>query len=105
MPQVQKKIEIIEYSQDEDFFWQKGIDYDAEGWEDTDWETHEPSIDPSPFEEIEWKELSPPPANIATLMKGFEKAGYEILVVGGAIRVHHGGHRREEEQGAGEVAG
>ena len=157
MPQVQKKIEIIEYSQDEDFFWQKGIDYDAdtfeastgkriycpkcktnrtwnrgfkkhrlesgenpydfvfyvckncdyaidgqtkeeikdwrdkygysaEGWEDTDWETHEPSIDPSPFEEIEWKELSPPPANIATLMKGFEKAGYEILVVGGAIR-------------------
>ena len=84
MSQGKKKSKI---SQDESFFHQKGIDFEAEDWEEvTDWETHEPSNDPSPFETVEWEKLTPPPANIVFLMKAFEKAGYEILVVGGAVR-------------------
>ena len=33
MSQVQKKVKISEYSQDESFFNQKGIDFDAESVE------------------------------------------------------------------------
>jgi len=58
----------------------------SEDWEDIDWESHEPTNDPSPFETVEWEKLPLPPANIVFLMKAFEKAGYEILVVGGAVR-------------------
>ena len=32
----------------------------AEDWEDIGWETHEPSIDPSPFETVEWEKLPIP---------------------------------------------
>ena len=67
--------------------WEKKKkEYEAEGWEDIDWEIHNPVQDPSPFDTIEWKELPPPPANIVLLMKAFEGAGYTILVVGGAVR-------------------
>ncbi|MBO58424.1 MAG: hypothetical protein CMA77_05465 [Euryarchaeota archaeon] len=81
--QVQKK---IKYSQDESFFNQKGIDFDAEGWEDTDWETHEPSDDPSPFETIEWETLPVPPPEIRNLMGILSRNKKECLVVGGAVR-------------------
>ena len=52
MSPVQKKIEI---SQDESFFNVKGIDFEAEDWRDINWETHNPTYDPSPFESIEWE--------------------------------------------------
>ena len=65
---------------------EEGIEYYAEEWEDTDWENHTPTIDPSPFEEIEWKQLPPPPTNIRNLMKAFIQEGYSCLVVGGAVR-------------------
>ena len=65
----------------------EGKDFDAEDWEDSvQWEDKPPSIDPSPFEEVEWKELPPPPPAISRLMKGFQAKGYSILVVGGAVR-------------------
>lgn len=38
------------------------------------------------FSADEIKVLTPPPANIANLMDAFENNGYEILVVGGAVR-------------------
>lgn len=59
----------------------------AEDWEDVaDWETHEPSNDPSPFETIEWKKLPSPPSLIKYLMEKLEKSGYKCLIVGGAVR-------------------
>ncbi len=65
----------------------EGKDFDAEGWDDIpEWQPHTPTIDPSPFEEIEWKTLTPPPHEVRTLMKKMEKAGYTVLVVGGAVR-------------------
>jgi len=65
----------------------EGKDFDAEDWEDSvQWEDKPLSIDPSPFEEVEWKELPPPPPAISRLMKGFQAKGYSILVVGGAVR-------------------
>ena len=64
----------------------EGKDFESEDWEDTDWETHAPSNDPSPFETIEWTRLPPPPQNIKRLMEAFNREGYTILVVGGAVR-------------------
>lgn len=59
----------------------------SEDWEDVaDWEIHEPSNDPSPFETIEWETLPEPPVKIRHLMKEMEKSGYICLVVGGAVR-------------------
>ncbi len=59
----------------------------SEDWEEvTDWETHEPSNDPSPFESLEWERLQSPPVKIRYLMKEMEKSGYICLVVGGAVR-------------------
>ena len=67
--------------------WEKRKkEFDAEDWEDTDWETHEPSNDPSPFETVEWETLPEPPVKIRHLMKEMEKSGYICLVVGGAVR-------------------
>jgi len=64
-----------------------GLNKGAEDWEEvTDWETHEPSDDPSPFETLEWERLPPPPKEVRHLMSVMEKAGYTILVVGGAVR-------------------
>ena len=61
--------------------------FQAEEWEElTEWEVHDPSTDPSPFETIEWKHLPPPPDKIRNLMKAFTSNGYSILVVGGAVR-------------------
>ncbi len=59
----------------------------ASDWEEvTDWETHEPSIDPSPFETVDWETLPLPPVKIRHLMQEMENAGYMCLVVGGAVR-------------------
>jgi len=65
----------------------EGKDFEAEGWEDiSDWETHAPSNDPSPFETVEWTQLPLPPKEIQRLMEAFNREGYTILVVGGAVR-------------------
>ena len=58
----------------------------AEDWEDIGWETHEPSIDPSPFETVEWEKLPLPPPKIGLLCRVLENAGYSCLIVGGAVR-------------------
>jgi len=113
--QVQKKLKISELSQDEDFFkdldvpetpsegpfsqdfpqmFQEIMDNlkdlmppkKAEDWEDIDWESHEPTHDPSPFESIEWEQLPLPPVKIGILMRAFTKSGYSCLIVGGAVR-------------------
>ena len=79
--------DCVDEKQRQAFYNPQGWLRQAEDWEDiTDWEGHNPSIDPSPFEEVEWKQLAPPPSNIVVLMKAFDDAGYEILVVGGAVR-------------------
>lgn len=86
MPQVQKK---VKYSQDEDFFNDDLLEkiYMAE-------------IDEHlylPYENYKSEQrmsrtmgentvLTPPPAEIKDLMDAFEEQGYEILVVGGAVR-------------------
>ena len=65
----------------------EGKDFEAEGWDDiSDWETHAPSNDPSPFETVEWTRLPLPPQDIKRLMEAFNREGYTILVVGGAVR-------------------
>jgi len=58
----------------------------AEDWRDINWETHNPTHDPSPFESIEWEQLPLPPVKIGILMRAFTKAGYSCLIVGGAVR-------------------
>ena len=58
----------------------------AEDWEDINWESHEPTNDPSPFESIEWEQLPLPPVKIGILMRAFTKSGYSCLIVGGAVR-------------------
>ena len=64
----------------------EGKDFKAEDWGDTNWEIHEPAHDPSPFETLQWEKLPPPPQEVRHLMSVMEKAGYTILVVGGAVR-------------------
>ena len=58
----------------------------AEDWRDINWETHNPTHDPSPFESIEWEQLPLPPVKIGILMRAFTKSGYSCLIVGGAVR-------------------
>ena len=85
MSQVQKKLKI---SQDESFFNMKGLDFDAEEIDEhlySPYEKYKSEMKMSRFMG-ENTVLSPPPAEIKDLMDAFEDNGYEILVVGGAVR-------------------
>ena len=96
MPQVQKK---VKYSQDESFFDDANLEqeikrdyvsllFDAEGIDEHLYLPYEnyKSEQRMPRTMGENTVLTPPPAEIKDLMDAFEEQGYEILVVGGAVR-------------------